>query len=189
MTSRQVDAEPDHRGLVADGVDGSQRARHRRGIAEVGVHDRDVVAQVGRSTVVGPGQQRIEHDHLVASCDEFVHDVGADEPGAARHERPHHGDRTNACTAIAHVTFTQSHVRRAEASSNVPAVATAIHGMKGSQIRSTSAFERPLTSAIATATSAAPTSSQSRRSRKRATATQTAGPSATSSAARFAARK
>ena len=124
--------------------------------------------------------------------EELVHDMRTYEPSTARDHDPHgahHGDRTTICSRIAHTTCNESHRLRATAERSVAPTATSSHGMNGNQMRSTSALDSPDTSATTIASRAAPVTIQTARSRSRVTATQTAGPTATASAARLATTK
>ena len=96
----EVDAQADHRRLVADRVDA---ARARRSTASGVAH----VASGPRSTpsdVVRPPARRrvgecVEHAHPCPSGDERVDDVRADEAGSAGDED--HAGHATACSASA----------------------------------------------------------------------------------------
>ncbi len=68
----EVDAQPDHPGLVADVVDAGERALDRIGVADV------------------PSGPRVEHADVVAGGAQRVGDVRADEAGASGDEHEHH---------------------------------------------------------------------------------------------------
>lgn len=70
---REVLAEADHRGLVADGVHGAQGGPDRLRVA----HVRPYELHVGRR-----GHQ-VQHDRIVAAKTQCGNDVGADEPGSS----------------------------------------------------------------------------------------------------------
>ena len=72
----EVDAQPDHRGLVADVVDAGERALDGIGVADV------------------PSGPRVEHADVVAAGAQGVGDVRADEAGASGDEHEHHAQRT-----------------------------------------------------------------------------------------------
>ena len=68
----EVDAEADHRRLVADRVDAGERRPHGGGIADVA----EDVVDVGR---VVPQRSQVEDAHFLAAVDELLDDVRADE--------------------------------------------------------------------------------------------------------------
>ena len=74
----EVDAEPDHRGLVADRVDAA-RPRDGDGGRDV-AHEQLGAADEVRARRRAPREQRVDGTHLVAVREEGVDDVGADEP-------------------------------------------------------------------------------------------------------------
>ena len=94
--------------------------------------------------------KRVDYGHASARRDEAVDDVRADEAGAARHENvfgsAHQPVATMLWIRMAQPACAASSPRRAPAL-RIAAVASMSHGRNGSQMRSTSAFDRPLTSA------------------------------------------
>jgi hypothetical protein len=76
---------------VADRVDAAKRRRDQAWVGEVAVHEFRVGAEILGRSLVGSGQQRIEHTHLVPLGEKPVGDMGADEAGPAG-EQDHRRD-------------------------------------------------------------------------------------------------
>ena len=91
--------EPDHRRLVADGVDSAQRRADDVGDrATSPVDELGVGVEVVRRGGVRRRQQQVQHAHSVARVHERVDDVRADEPGASgdeNHRAARYGDRAH----------------------------------------------------------------------------------------------
>ena len=85
---RGIDAVPDHRRLMAHGVDAGQQPGQQLGVAHVAA-DQLVPAGVRRAGPVRLREQRVEQDRLVAAGREPVRDVRPDEPGPAGDQNPH----------------------------------------------------------------------------------------------------
>ncbi len=80
---------PDLRREVNDGAHARQRAVHGRRVADGGVHQLHAgrqVARAGGADAVHLGLERVEHAHGGAAREERVHEVRADEAGAAGDE-------------------------------------------------------------------------------------------------------
>src|SRR5918999_570048 len=180
---RWIDAETDHRGVVGDRVDAPEGMLDHVNVAHVAAELLDAGSPLLRGDV--------QHDRLDASLEQRVDDVRADEPCAARHEDApdaHHGRVITISRARAAVTLTANHARRVFDGSIAVAVNT--HGTKGSQIRSTSAFDMPDAFARATATRAPPASVHTCAALDHlASAAIAAGPRTIANAARFATTK
>ena len=71
----EVDAQPHHRRLVADRVDTLHCLPHRLEVPHIGIHVVDVIAQVVRMLGVRRRRDGVERDHVVAACDQRIHDV------------------------------------------------------------------------------------------------------------------
>ena len=83
----EVDAEPDHRRLVADRRDARRSARGDDvRVAHVALDQLGARVEVVGPLAVRGRQQHVEHAHLVPALEQRVDDVGADEPGAAGDE-------------------------------------------------------------------------------------------------------
>ena len=82
----EVDAEPDHRRLVADVRHAVDRAGRDVRIAQVALDPLGGRVQVARPHAVRGGEQRVDHAHRVARGEQRVDDVRADEARAAGHE-------------------------------------------------------------------------------------------------------
>ncbi len=96
----EVDAEPDHRRLVADVIDAGQATSDDRGVAHVTVDPLRARVQVVRPSRVSARQQSVEADHVVARVEQRVDDVRPDEPRGAGDEDPH-GRSTRIARAVA----------------------------------------------------------------------------------------
>ena len=86
---RGVDAVPDHRRLVAHGVDAGQQPGQQVGVAHVAA---DQLVPAGVTAAAGPvrlREQRVEQDGLVAVGGEPVGDVRPDEPCPAGDQNAH----------------------------------------------------------------------------------------------------
>ena len=82
----EVDAEADHRRLVADRGHAVERAGERVGIAHVALDELGARVEVVGPLAVRGFEQQVEHPHLVALLEQGVDDVRADEAGAAGDE-------------------------------------------------------------------------------------------------------
>ena len=58
-----------------------------RRVADVAVSEVDPIAAV-REVLLAPGREVVENPDLGADAEELVHEVRADEPGAAGHQDP-----------------------------------------------------------------------------------------------------
>ena len=91
--SCDVDAQPDHRRLVAHRVDAVQRPVDGVGVADVADHQVDA-GQPGDAVGVGRvdgGEQRVEDPHLVAGVPAGGDDVRADEARPSGDQDVHGG--------------------------------------------------------------------------------------------------
>jgi hypothetical protein len=84
---RQVHAEADHGGLVADRVDPGEGLAHRRRVTHV--TDDQVVGQARRPAVVDGGGERIQAADLMACRPEDLSRDRPDEPGRAGNQNAH----------------------------------------------------------------------------------------------------
>ena len=82
----EVDAEADHRRLVADRGDAVDGAGDDVGVAHVALDELGARVEVVGPLAVRGGQQQVEHADLVAALQQRVDDVRADEAGAAGDE-------------------------------------------------------------------------------------------------------
>ena len=71
----EVDAEPDHRRLVADGVDAGDGAGGRGGVAEVLAQPFGVVRDIRRDPGVRIGVQMVHDAHRMPAREQLLHDV------------------------------------------------------------------------------------------------------------------
>src|ERR671918_2052626 len=137
-------------GLVTDGIDPGDRVAGCGRVAEVEPQVLGIGAQICGDAAVCQWVKRVDYGHAWARRDEAVDDVRADEAGAARHENvfgsAHQPVATMLWIRMAQPACAASSPRRAPAL-RIAAVASMSHGRNGSQMRSTSAFDRPLTSA------------------------------------------
>jgi len=83
----RVDAVPDHRRLVADGVDPGQQPGQQVGVPDVPANQ--LVRPGPRDLAVGLRKESVEQHGLVPLGDEPVRDVGPDETGSAGDENAH----------------------------------------------------------------------------------------------------
>ena len=82
----EVDAEADHRRLVADRGDAFQRALEHVAVAHVALDELGALVEVVGPLAVRGLEQQVEDPHVVTLLEQGVDDVGADEAGAAGDE-------------------------------------------------------------------------------------------------------
>ena len=80
-----VGAEPDHRRLMADGLDAGERRGDGRRVADIAVDELSVWVD-DRLLAVGGRQHAVEHPDEVAVSEQPIDDRGTDEAGAAGDE-------------------------------------------------------------------------------------------------------
>ena len=90
-----VDAVPDHRRLMAHGVDPGQQPGQQVGVADVPADQLVPVGVRRRPVAVGLREQRVEQERLVPVGDEPVRDVRPDEPGPAGDQNAHRADASS----------------------------------------------------------------------------------------------
>ena len=82
----EVDAEPDHRRLMADSARAAHGRGRHRGIAQVALEPLGRGVEIARALAVGGGQERVDAAHGVPACHERVDDVRTDESRCASDE-------------------------------------------------------------------------------------------------------
>ena len=74
---------------MRDAVDAIEGARRDGGIADVAGEELHALGQLWCNAGVHLWLKAVEHDDVVAALEESAHEMRADEPGSAGHERLH----------------------------------------------------------------------------------------------------